>query len=470
MGMHPRLPGGTMTRFFNSACSVALAAATTAFAGTSALAEGLTFHGELSLTARHFTQNGAFAGQATSGTSLIPETRVGLSAALGFADFELELYGRGDDRTGNEVFDIQKAYISAGTDIVSVLFGSDVVFWGTAESFNPTNIINQDDRFARVEETRKLGQPMINLNVETGALGTLSFYGLLGFREVDFGDGSTRPRFSTVPDDSRTIFQSSHRDVDFAFRNTNTLNFANGSLDYALSYFQGTSRAPVILPGCANLAAPTTAATCNAVNADIRASYEGLTPAGTAGATLPALVAAASTPATQAFLLGGSSVGSVPYYQNIQQVGMEMAYAAGDWIWKFEGTRRFTSNEDYFSGVFGFEYRFVNPMGSTGDLTISTEYTFDDRSVLQPATVFDDDIFASVRYDFNNRLSTSVALSGLYDLDTKGKVFNFDVTSRITDSTRIGFSATHIDSNDPNDPLTALNSDDYYELKFSYFF
>jgi len=457
-----------MSKIRSFTCGAAFAGGLISILASTAYAQGLTYEGELTFTARQFTRDGIQAGQPTSGTSFITEGRIGANADLSFGQIAIELYGRGDSRTSTDVLDIQKAYFTTGNDFVNILVGSDVVFWGTAESFNPTNIINQNDQFSRVEQERKLGQPMVNINFETGALGTLSFYGLLGFREPEFGSASTRPRFGSIPDDSRAMFQSASHDLDLAIRNTNTISLSSSSLDYAVSYFEGTNRSPVILPGCANLSAPVTAATCNAVNADIRTAFETLTPGGPG--TLLNQITTLTTPATNIFLLGGNSVGTVPYYQQMQQVGLELAYASGDWLWKFEGTRRFVSNEDYLSGVVGAEYRFNGIFGAAGDLTVAAEYTFDNRSVLQPVTVFDDDIFASLRYDFNNRLSTSVSLSSLYDVNTDGAVFNLDVSSRVTDSTRVNLSATHINSSNPSDPLTALNNDDFYELSFSYFF
>jgi len=461
--------GGTMSTKTKTSVRSAIFGAFVAALAAPVAAQGIEFKGELSFAARHFPHDGAQPGQATSGTSLITEGRLVASSDLGFGQVEIELYGRGDNRTGSEVIDIQKAYFQTGNDFVSVLVGSDVVFWGVAESVNPTNIINQNDLFSRIEEERKLGQPMVNLNFETGVMGTVSLYGLIGFREPDFGDASTRPRFAVLPDDSRAMFDDvNNHDFDIAIRNTNTISFSSASLDYAVSYFQGTNRNPVVLPGCANRAAPVTEATCTAVNTDIRNTYESLA-AGGPGA-LAAQVAAGATPATQAFLLGGTSVGTVPYYQDIQQVGLELAYASGDWLWKFEGIRRYASGEDFFGGVFGAEYRFNNVFGGSGDLTIAGEYAYDDRSSLQPITVFDDDVFASVRYDFNNPYGTAITLSGLRDVNTDGSVYNLEVSSRLTDSTTVNFTATHINSSSPTDPLTVLNNDDFYELKFSYFF
>lgn len=442
-----------------------------AFIGGGALplqAQELSFSGELSLTARYYEDDGLFFGQPSSGVSYMPEGRFSFRTDLGFADAEFEVYGRADDRTGSELFDIQKAYLSRTGERWSVLVGSDIVFWGTTESYNPVNIINQNDTFARFDETRKLGQPMVNVNYESGALGTFSFYALLGFREPDLGTTSSRPRFIVVPDDDVAIFEKSTDKIDFALRNTNTVGIGNGSLDYAISYFNGTDRSPVFLPGCANRRFPVSVPTCNAVNRSIVNSYAGLQP----GSPLPlaAQVFLNAPAATQAFLLSGASVGAVPYYQEIEQVGLELAYATGNWVWKFEGAQRFAQNEDYFLGVAGVEYRFNEAFGTPGALTVAAEYTYDDRSNLQPFTVFDDDIFASVRYDFNNRLATSITLSGLFDMGNGGDVYTLDISSRLTDSTQVSFSATQIDFGGFTDPLSLLTRDDYYELKFTYFF
>ncbi|MGR3382525.1 hypothetical protein [Roseovarius indicus] len=431
-------------------------------------AEELSFSGELSLTARYYEDDGLFFGQPSSGTSYIPEGRFGFRTDLGFAEAEFEVYGRADSRTGSELVDIQKAYLLTGGDRWSVLVGSDIVFWGVAESYNPVNIINQNDNFGRFDETRKLGQPMVNVNYESGALGTFSFYGLFGFREPDLGTTSSRPRFIVVPDDDVAIFEKSSDKIDFAFRNTNTVGIGNGSLDYAVSYFNGTDRTPVFLPGCANRRFPVSVPTCNAVNRSILASYAGLRP----GSQLPLagqVFLNAPLP-TQLFLLSGASVGAVPYYQEIEQVGVELAYATGNWVWKFEGAQRFAQNEDYFLGVAGVEYRFNQAFGTPGALTLAAEYTYDDRSNLQPFTVFDDDVFVSARYDFNNRLMSSITLSGLFDMGNGGDVYMLDISSRLTDSTQISFSATQVDFGGFFDPLSLLTRDDYYELKLTYFF
>jgi hypothetical protein len=51
-----------------------------------------------------------------------------------------------------------------------------------------------------------------------------------------------------------------------------------------------------------------------------------------------------------------------------------------------------------------------------------------------------------------------------------GDVYMLDISSRLTDSTQISFSATQVDFGGFFDPLSLLTRDDYYELKLTYFF
>jgi len=434
---------------------------------TLAQAQGFQFDGELSVTGRYFEEDGALAGQPDAGVSWITDARLSARTDLSFGRAEVELYNRTDSRTGTDRFDVTKAFVETNGP-VRFLLGNDVVFWGVADSYNPTNIINQQDQFSGIGKESQIGQPMARVSFDTEQFGTFSFFGLIGFQEPAYWEEKTRLRFDTVPDGSRALFEGGERDFDFAFRNTNTVHLANGSLDYAISLFSGTSREPVYLPGCAFPAATVSEAACTAINTEVQATYEGL-PSGGSG-TAAEQVFNAVQPSTQAFLSGGNSTGSVPYYQELHQVGLGLAYASGDWLLKFEGAQRSTDHGDYFSGVIGAEYNFGDVFGQTGELRAGMEYIHDTRSNLHPTTIFDNDIYGSLRYDFNNAQGTSIALQGLLDTQTDGLVLGLEVASRLTDSTRVEFSSTFIDSDDPSDPLTALDNDDFHQLTFTLFF
>lgn len=432
-----------------------------------AAAQDIRFEGEAGFIARTFFKDGALPGQIGSGTSLIGTLQLGVTADLSFGRFVGELQASKDDRTGVTDFDISKAYLEGDIGQMRWLVGSDVVFWGVVESYNPVNIINQRGSFADIAEDQRLGQPMVKLSFDTDNLGTFSLFGLLDFREQTYAEASERFRLNATPDESRTIFESD-RDYGVALRNTNTLSMQNGSLDYALSFFSGRDRQPVYLPGCSFRTDTVSEPVCSAVNADVRAAYDSLTVSD--GNNYIRQIFDASGPDTQNFLLAGDSVGAVPYYQDLHQIGLELAYSTGDWQFKFEGAQRITERETYFSGVVGAEYSFPNFFGLDGSLSLAAEYIYDDRSIFQPATFLDDDVFAALRYEFNNIADTQITLSGLYDLETDGALVNLNLSSRLSDSARIEFSTTFIDADDPADPLSSFSDDDFFEVNLKYFF
>ena len=309
---------------------------------------------------------------------------------------------------------------------------------------------------------------MLSVSFDSDSLGTFSFFGLLGFREQEDVVAGQRLRFDVVADGDRAMFESDD-EIDFAFRNSNTISTANGSLDYAISLFSGRDRQPMYLPGCAFRQDTVDEATCDAVNESIRAVYEDLTPADIGDDPIAGAFDRLD-PATQMFLLSGDSVGAVPYYQDLHQIGLELVYSTGDWQLKFEGAQRYTDRENYFSGVIGAEYTFGDVFDSAGDLTGAIEYIYDDRSALQPRTFLDDDIFVGLRYDFNNVANTSLSLSGLKDLDTDSTLMNFNISSRLSDNASIEFSTVFINADDTSDPLSGLDEDDFFSLSIEYFF
>lgn len=436
------------------------------FAPLAAGAQNLSFEGEIDLSARYFSNDGALEGQTEAGTSFIGATRLAASGSLSFGQVALELRGRKDQKTGVSSWDLSKAYLAGEIGSTQWLVGSDVVFWGVAESYNPVNIVNQRGSFISGDDADRRGQPMIALSFDTDTLGTFSFFGLLGFRELNYEEADQRLRFDVVPDGRRAMFETDS-EIAFALRNTNTLSTQNGSLDYAVSLFSGRDRQPVYLPGCAFREDDVSSATCNRVNDKIRAAYEDLS--GDVDDPIDEAFNALD-PETQIFLLSGNSVGAVPYYQDIHQIGLELAYATGDWQLKFEGAQRFTDRETYFSGVVGAEYSFGNIFGTDGELRGAVEYIYDDRSQLQPQTFLDNEVFAALHYDFNNVSNTSLSISGLRDIDTDSTLTYINLSSRLTDNMSLDLSKTFINADDTDDPLSALDEDDFFEFSLKYFF
>ena len=100
------------------------------------------------------------------------------------------------DRTDDErsLADLQEAYWAFEGDDYEVLVGANTVFWGVTESVHLVDIINQTDAVADIDGEDKLGQPMVNVEMQRD-WGLLSLYVMPYFRERTFAgvDGRFRP-------------------------------------------------------------------------------------------------------------------------------------------------------------------------------------------------------------------------------------------------------------------------------------
>ncbi len=355
---------------------------------------------------RYFPQSPAFAGQADDRLQL----STSLEARFSY-DFDggsdrivvtpfLRFGGAGD---GRDHVDLREAYWLHQGDGWSLTAGIDKVFWGVTESRHLVDIINQDDALEDIDGEDKLGQPMVGLSVY-GDHGTFSVYVLPWFREREFL-GFGRRLGGPAPIGSAT-FESpdgtSH--VDFAVRWSHSV----GDLDIGLSYFDGTSREPRMIP------------------------------------TGPALV---------------------PHYDQIGQAGLDLQLTAGDWLWKLEAIRRSGHGPDFWAATAGFEWTIPGIAGTGADLGLIAEYSHDGRHpVLAPATIYDDDLFLGARLGLNDINDTSLLAGALIDRDTDARVFLFEGQRRLGENWLLSLEGRFFGGAVAPDPISAIRNDDYLSL------
>jgi hypothetical protein len=148
-----------------------------------------------------------------------------------------EGFFRADADDGNRTHgDIREAHWLHQADDWDLLVGLGKVFWGVAESRHLVDIINQTDGVEDIDDEDKLGQPMVNLNLDR-EWGRLSFFAMSGFR------------LRSVPDivaESTQVYESGLKRAapDLAIRWAHTL----GDWDIGVAHFWGTSREPVLVP------------------------------------------------------------------------------------------------------------------------------------------------------------------------------------------------------------------------------
>jgi len=224
-------------------------------------------------------------------------------------------------------FDLREAlWIHVGDDW-ELRTGITRVFWGKTEFTNLVDVINQQDLVDGEDE--KLGQPMVNLSL-VHDWGIFDFYLLLGFRERTFPGPDGRLRTPLPVDTDHPIYSSdtSPHDVDWAFRWQRPLN---DYVEMGLSLFSGVDREPWY-----------------SFNFDMEN---------------PMLL---------------------PNYMHKDQLGLELEYIYEGWAVKFEGVAARSARESYVASVTGIEYSFYGLFGSDMDMTFITEFMLDSRDDSTP--------------------------------------------------------------------------------------
>lgn len=301
--------------------------------------------------------------------------------------------------------------------------GISKVYWGVTESQHLVDIINQTDNLENIDGEDKLGQPMIKAAYEH-ELGTLNLFVLPGFRERAYPGIEGRPRTSLIVDADQSIYESSDKDrhIDYALRWFQMI----GELEMGLSWFTGTSREPVFLPGTLN---------------------------------------------AQAVL--------VPYYPQMQQLGLDAQVTTEDWLWKLELIARDwqqpdsqtqqLSDESFIALTTGFEYTFVGIYQSDADLGLVMEYLFDDRD--EEATgFFENDLMTGLRLALNDEQSTEALLGMIIDLDKRETLISLEASRRFGDNWKAELEIRTFQHVDAQGLLQSLERDDYIQLDVSYYF
>jgi len=367
----------------------------------------------IDLTTRIFTEDARWPGQDNSTTQL---------SIAGSSEFRW----RGDesrasiipylryDETDDErsLADLREAYWAKEAEDYELLIGVNTVFWGVTESVHLVDIINQTDAVADIDGEEKLGQPMINLEMQRD-WGLVSVYVLPYFRERTFAGEDGRLRTPLPVDTDNALYESSDEEnhVDLALRYSHYF----GNVDIGLSAFSGTNREPRFLP-----------------NAD------------------------------------GDKL--IPYYDQINQLGLDLQYTIDAWLWKLEAIARETQNDSFTAAVGGFEYTFYQVANSAADVGALLELQYDGRDEDEPLTLTDNDLFAGIRLALNDTQDTTMLTGMGYDLETSETYLNIEAERRLGEGTVLELRARFFTNADPDDRGYAIENDDYLQLQLSRYF
>jgi hypothetical protein len=318
---------------------------------------------------------------------------------------------QGDDkRTHADIRELAWSYIARDYEWT---VGISKVYWGVTEASHIVDIINQTDLVEDFDQEDKLGQPMINLTLIRD-WGNVDLFVLPFFRERNFAGVNGRPRVIPRVESNLTSYESSSEDkhVDTAIR----WSHAVGDMDIGLSWFHGTSREPILTP----------------------ADYNG-------------------------------EVVLAPFYQIIDQLGLDVQLTKGNWLWKLEAINLDGNYVSYKQATGGFEYTFYGIAGSAADLGLLVEYIYDSRGELA-TTPFEDDFLTGLRLTLNDAQSTDALLGVIKDKHDDSYLVNLEANRRIGDNWKLSIQASKFLVDGLDQSLKSFAEDDFLQLELGYYF
>jgi len=373
------------------------------------------FSGNVAVESIHFSEPAKFENQFDHNTTLSFEPKWDGEWNDGDDLWSMELFMRADSKDSErEHADIRELLWLHLDGDNEWRVGINTMFWGVTESQHLVDVINQVDGVEGIDGEDKLGQPMIHLK-RYQDWGVLDFLVLPGFRERSFRGEEGRPRLPLVVDTDQAEYESSagQQHIDYALRFSQTYN----DLDLGVSWFSGTSRDPLLLPG-------------------------------------------------------GDSHGEpvlIPFYEQMTQIGVDAQLLYLDWIWRLELIHREAESSDRDAFVFGFEYTFFGVFDSVSDIGAIVEFSHDNRPE-DLRGVYDRDLFLGARFALNDAQSTQMLAGILVDVDKYSRSFRIEASRRVGQSWKATLELQTFANIDDSDPLAAFANDDYLLLDMAYFF
>lgn len=312
-------------------------------------------------------------------------------------------------------FDIRELTWLKAAQEWELRIGIRKLFWGVTESQHLVDIINQTDGVEHPDGEEKLGQPMLNLALIKD-WGILDFFLLPGFRERTFPGNEGRPLNNGIPiDTNQTNYESGaeERHVDWAVRWEHAID----DWEFGLSHFSGTSREPRLLPGINGIGQ---------------------------------------------FVL-------IPYYEQINQTGLDLQITKEEILWKLEVISRNDDDGRFTALTGGLEYTIVGIFASNADLGVLAEYLFDDRNA-NATTPFENDFMTGMRLAFNDVQSTELLVGTVFDLDSSAKSFLVEASRRIGDSWKLTLNGYFYADIPEDDIAYGIRNEDFLQLELAWYF
>jgi hypothetical protein len=319
-----------------------------------------------------------------------------------------------DERSHGDIREL--SYVHASDDW-ELRAGIRKEYWGVTEFGHLVDVINQTDTVEDTDGEDKLGQLMLNLSV-VNDWGIVDVFLLPGFRQRTFTSEEGRLRGVLTVDKHHVSYQSGAKDqhLDFALRWTHNL----GDFDIGSYWFHGTNREPVL-----------------------------------------------------SLAQDGERLVLRQYYNQMDQLGLDVQATLGDWLYKFETIFRSTQEQDFWATQFGFEYTYVGIVDSSADLGLLMEHSWDSRGegeLSSPGASLQNDLFLGARVAFNDMQSSEVLIGMGSDLEHNAYTFIVEASRRFGDSVKATLDVRLLQSNDPIDQLFSVKQDDHLQFSLEWYY
>lgn len=370
--------------------------------------------GKIAVEGRFFFHDPLFEDQIKDSCSMSAEPEYyhqwGNGAALTFVPFAR--IDSGDEERSHA--DIRELNLLWPGDFWDLRLGIDKVFWGATEFLHLVDIINQTDLVENIDGEDKLGQPMVNLSVILD-WGGVDLFVLPYFRERTFPGRKGRLRTALVIDTDKAGYESPAGEyhVDLALRYSHTI----GDWDFGIYHFMGTGREPTLFVGLNNRLEPVL----------------------------------------------------IPYYEQIDQTGLDVQRVAGSWLVKLESIYRDGQGDSFFALTGGFEYTFTRFLDTRMDVGIIGEAAYDERR--KDAPVFlENDLMFGMRLALNDAASTEFLFGMTQDLDDSSRSYILEASHRFGNEWKLSVESRAFCDQPRVDPFIDFRDDDYLQLELAYYY
>jgi len=311
-------------------------------------------------------------------------------------------------------YDIRELNFLWVKDQWELTLGVDKVFWGVTEFVHLVDIINQTDLVESIDMEEKLGQPMVHLSVPRN-WGILDFFVMPYFRERTFPGAGGRLRSPIIIDTENPSFESNAKEdhIDFAIRYSHSM----GNWDIGVSHFNGTSREPTFL--------------------------------------------------LESNVHDESSL--IPYYELINQTGLDIQLVAGEWLFKLESFYRIGQKNNVLAAVGGFEYSLTGFAGSKMDIGLIGEWAYDSRGK-DAATLYNNDALLGIRFALNNMAGSDIIIGSSFDAKNSSCVGIIEGSTRIGSNWRATLTGRGFFNFTEDNPFYFVHKEDFLRFELAYYF